>query len=165
MRSDGVKCERMVVRTLRMPSKDVGEQDAVWARMLATIGGHVGRTVSKCIVRPEGETASDVFPKQLATAIEKLKGTAWLDGAAALQHLLERGATRVADATPGLVRTRKGRYTPAHNDAKVPVLFEVRTLPQQSARVVWNSPSAPRVPADCASTPCFVRGSGRRDAC
>ena len=56
----------------------------------------MGKTVSKCVVRPEGETASDVFPKQLASAIEKLKGTAWLDGAAALQHLLEGGATRVA---------------------------------------------------------------------
>ena len=130
LRMDGEHCERMVIRTMRMPTKTedevrVSDVHDVWARMLATIGGHVGRTVSKCVVRREGESAFDAYTAQLSDAIAKLTGTAWLSGALALQHLLLQGAHRVADATPPLIKLKAG-LKPAHDDAAVPLVFEVR---------------------------------------
>jgi len=147
LRKDGEQCERKVVRTMRMPTKmedelRVSDVHDVWARMLATIGGHVGRTVSKCVVRKEGESAFDAYTAQLSDAIAKLTGTAWLSGALALQHLLLQGAHRVADATPPLIRL-KGGLKPAHDDAAVPLVFEVRcALPfacAASLRLLTNS--------------------------
>ena len=132
--TDGKPCERMVVRTMRMPSKQASaraglpEDLNVWSRMLATVGGHIGHTVAKCIVRSAGESAYDAYNEHLRTALLALRGTAWLGAIEALVHLLRHGAQRVADATPPLVRTSDGGGRPAHNDGDVPKVYEVQAF-------------------------------------
>ena len=110
----GARREQVVVMTMQLPP-----HDGLCARPLFTIGGHIGRMLTRVVVRSEGQEAAATLRGHIQRAADALAGTASMTLEESVQHLLKAGALRVEDTTPPVLSVV------GHHDANVAPAYEV----------------------------------------
>ena len=110
----GARREQVVVMTTQLPP-----HDGLRGRPLFTIGGHIGRMLTRVVVRSEGQEAAATLRGHIQRAAEALAGTACMTLEESVQHLLKAGALRVEDTTPPIISVV------GHHDANVAPAYEV----------------------------------------